>query len=145
MYRPVIIPVLSAFLLTTALPLGILSALVLWFIPAQLFSFSLGLVGLVCSVLVATLLFPPIYWRFTQVYAIDIEGVKIRAGLLSSALEVVPRANLASVVANRPFPLRLFRVGSILLFTNDGNRRVLHNLTEPDAIVEAMLAAVKEA
>jgi membrane protein YdbS with pleckstrin-like domain len=125
----------------TLFPLGILSVLILWFIPAPFLLLTLRFLGLIYVVLAATFLFPPFYWRFTQAYEINSQEVKIRAGLFSPALEVVPRANMASVVASKPFPLRLFRVGSIALFTNDGNQRILHNLPEPEAVVTAMLAA----
>jgi membrane protein YdbS with pleckstrin-like domain len=79
-----------------------------------------------------------VWLSLTQTYKIDELQVEIRTGLFSRAYAAIPGHSIAIILANKPLPLRLLGVGSVVLFTNDGLQYSLHNLRSPDSITSVI-------
>jgi membrane protein YdbS with pleckstrin-like domain len=135
--RPVIRPILIVNLLGYAIALGAAGALLaVLHLPWFLFSSALGLVALLVGILLG-LRTASAYWRhLTERYSVEGSVLLISRGWALKTRGQVPLGNVAEAKAVVPLLLRPFRVGSVLVSTNDGLTHILFNVKDPVGFAE---------
>jgi membrane protein YdbS with pleckstrin-like domain len=133
--RPEIEEVLLAYVVVSSL-LAVLASAVLTFAPLPAFAAS-ALAWLGTMAIAAYFAFEALssIWLYlTERYAVGDGYVRMRHGWISKASKVIPTRNVACARAVIPLLLRRARVGLVVIETNDGSSRVMHNVKFPERI-----------
>jgi membrane protein YdbS with pleckstrin-like domain len=143
-FRPIIIPILIVNLLGYAIALGVTGALLaVLHLPWFLFSSALDLVAVVVGTLLG-LRTASAYWMYlTERYSVQGSVLLISRGWAVKTRGQVALSNIAEAKAVMPLLLRPFRVGSVLVSTNDGSTHILYNVKDPVGFAENLRSLLK--
>jgi membrane protein YdbS with pleckstrin-like domain len=140
-FRPVIVPVVVIngivtifFVVGAASAVWLLSRAIL--LPAIFFSSIDGILILVGVLFFAQTVLRALWIRLTEAYKVQRGFLLIRRGWASRTAEQIPSTNIADAVTVLPLLLRLFRVGSVVVSTNDGFVHEMRNIRNPQDLTD---------
>jgi len=140
-FRPVIAPVVVingivtiVFVAGAASVMWLLSRVIL--LPAIFFSSVDGILIVIGVFFFGQTVLRALWIRLTEAYRVQRGFLLIRRGWASRTAEQIPSTNIADAVTVLPLLLRLFRVGSVVVSTNDGFFHEMRNIRNPQDLTD---------